>query len=239
MPKCSICAKTFEKPYQLRIHQRLHGSKPFQCTDCGQRFGLSHVLSRHEKIHIGDQPHACRFCDKTFVQKTHLVAHERRHTGDKPYKCQFCEKTFVQAESQKKHEATHTGDRPFLCSICGKGYATKSSMSDHERKHSGTVKAKTPLSTLKPKFSKSKPKSHECNICGKVIIGGLAAHKRVHTGEKPYACNVCGKSYQRASHRNYHQSIHSGNYTSCQHCGKMFNRKDYLLAHIRKHHQKD
>ncbi|KAJ7227485.1 hypothetical protein GGX14DRAFT_630139 [Mycena pura] len=46
---CKVCNADFTAKHNLRNHMNSHGSvKEFRCDTCGQSFGTSHVLKRHE-----------------------------------------------------------------------------------------------------------------------------------------------------------------------------------------------
>ncbi|KAK0390072.1 hypothetical protein NLU13_3645 [Sarocladium strictum] len=55
MNVCQFCKREFNKAEHLQRHQRSHtGEKPFQCQECGRRYGRSDVLLRHMKhMHKG------------------------------------------------------------------------------------------------------------------------------------------------------------------------------------------
>ncbi|XP_022211561.2 zinc finger protein 567 [Drosophila obscura] len=85
--------------------------------------------------------------------------------------------------------------------------------------------------------TKQKGEQFQCSDCDKIFNHSwmLVAHKRTHTGERPFACPEpkCQKSFADRSNLRSHQRTkghHTWDY-QCGQCGKYFNQENFLKRH--------
>ena len=79
------------------------------------------------------------------------------------------------------------------------------------------------------KRSHTGDKPYNCVICRKAFTekGNLIIHERIHTGDKPYTCGICGKSFADKQHLIRHARSHIGEKPyGCEMCGRSFKTKE-------------
>ncbi|XP_026867343.2 uncharacterized protein si:ch73-347e22.4 isoform X2 [Electrophorus electricus] len=83
-------------------------------------------------------------------------------------------------------------------------------------------------------------KTITCKYCGRIFhhISAYIAHRRIHTGEKPYGCKHCGKNFAHLSKFKSHKNVHvQPTSLKCPCCAKKFSQKYDLVSHFKVHLQ--
>ncbi|XP_023954989.2 zinc finger protein 189 [Bicyclus anynana] len=206
-------------------------------------------------------------------------------------KCDICGLQFVDANILRMHKCLihniednshHTITR-YDCHLCSKNFKMRGSLMVHLRvAHYGFASNNNSetnidtenkdtngnhLSDVKPAdLDRRDGKQWQCDVCRKCFTTKyfLKKHKRLHTGETPYACTQCNKTFtfQQSYHKHLlyhndekphtcsfcgrafkelstlhnHQRIHTGEKPfACETCGKCFRQRVSYLVHRRIH----
>ncbi|KAM9839817.1 zinc finger Y-chromosomal protein 1-like [Aulostomus maculatus] len=264
---CHLCELRFNRRDNLQHHlNRLHPNgvakleKPrkvhtWLCEVCGKTFRCRSALKTHEVIHLGVKPHSCDLCPKAYMRINDLEHHKKivhvdngeaaaaQRSGS--LLCDFCGKEFKFRSQLAVHFQTHTGERPHLCDICGRKFCRQYQLERH--------KMLVHVNRANGEESLFPDALFPCGICGKRLKSEalLAAHSRIHTGDKPYRCGVCLRTFVRASClKQHHLRVHlkvRGNEAPhaavhrrspaavkafpCPICSKVFKFKSLLASH--------
>lgn len=131
--QCKLCGKSFNQPYYMTIHMRIHSNdKPYKCELCGVSFVTSSHLGRHMKSHNNIKPHKCTLCERAFILPGHLKDHVRsQHTGERPFACDVCGNNFARRKLLRQHMQLH-GAKRFKCKYCEMAFAQSAGRRGHE-----------------------------------------------------------------------------------------------------------
>ncbi|XP_038056944.1 PR domain zinc finger protein 10-like isoform X2 [Patiria miniata] len=223
--------KKEENPGPSKLHVRKE-PMTFACHLCPKVFLNHDKLKTHSYIHTGERPFLCTNsqCTKAFISKYKLLRHMTTHSPMKIHICSYCDKKFHRKDHLKNHLQTHDPNKiSFRCTYCGKMYNTKPGFKKHMALHAAASGELT------------------CKICNKDFENthNLLEHIKFHSGkssgtkEKKHQCEHCDRQFYTRKDVRRHMVVHTGRKDFlCQACGQRFGRKDHLVRHTRKSHDR-
>ena len=220
--KCTICNKSFDRPYRLTRHLEIHDpNRPrIPCSYCSKTFTRKDSLESHIKtIHAAVHPYVCGHdrCQRSFATRSMYLNHLKVHGDTKPYHCQECNECFTLLTEMKEHfKKVHPENESLRCNECFKVCSSAEDLEEH----------------------KLRDHRFECEICGKIFarLAYLQVHVKVHNGVSKFNCRFCSEGYDSAYAYRQHMKNHPEyrritNVFPCHTCSKIFQDPSNLVAH--------
>nr|CAD7409478.1 unnamed protein product [Timema poppensis] len=236
---CLLCGRLFRRPCEVKQHLLSHGgAKPYQCQECGKRFGSKsgagiHALKQHGK--------------DISAENIINVCHDPMDT---------LEVTMVDGDEEVKNDTANNNSDNFSGSEDDDDFEWKMDDTENEQNShnlSGSSLQINPqilqgLSKNELKNARRrerrrrqkndsypKPPKHKCEICGKMwrTTSEYKSHIATHSDERPFICEICGQAYKHKTALDVHVGMHNGiNPFSCPYCNKAFTQKGALQRHL-------
>ncbi|KAJ9576790.1 hypothetical protein L9F63_006631, partial [Diploptera punctata] len=277
---CDKCGKAYPSHTALYIHKRTHSDYyPFTCSYCSKKFRTRATLNNHVVSHTGEKHYPCEICGKSFGP-TSVICEQLliEECAKCPFKCQTSFKVFHQRQRDattnlfKKSSTENKQTNLDASETCktepsiSKQIVTKNddSKSNNQRKRDPFDNffsssdsdddigkgSNSSRKTASKSGMKQEIDSEDNNLSTSEtededyflpVFQDMKDKLLVTRGEKKqaYTCEHCGKMYDRKDYYNDHLNIHLGLLPYvCQVCGKQFRTSRSVTVHIERVHEK-
>ena len=255
--QCEYCEKIFKCQSDLSTHLKIHdGERLFHCDQCNKSFAKTHLLDIHvkrshnkdrpyrwdvpvTKAHGKERPYQCTRCNKAYKSEGFLARHL---AGCKEFPAMLTNsdtheigKVSSELRTATQSDITSNIDSSeetlYQCDECYKSFKKKSSLLKHVNVHDKESR----YTAITSNIDGNEVILYQCDQCEKTFKRkySLRKHVELHDKESRYKSIYCSKTFKTKMSLIPNNSTVRGDERSyqCNHCDKVFDKKENLTQH--------